>query len=514
MNESAVKSGYQELVESYSEDIQIPKLISEIFTILREVLLDISDGDLCVATLQADSTQIQISSRQPIASVNLQSIKQQMTKHLSQIQFKLVDSSNLKTTINGSSENSYNFDDTKSHFNQHIILPLSVHKNPVGILFVGNFDRTIDLRQARLVQRLSNEVSRALRHLWYLSSRQKDKFELLVTRIIDGVILCDWKKRILFINNAAKHILGIDTKKRCIGQSLKNFQAAYLIDYLEEALNQGIFECNRVVNAEGRRSKFIGVHIELLKNSRNKEIGWMIVLRDVTTNWQSHQMRSALAAASHEIKTPLNSMQAAISLLLDKDLGELNHKQEHCLNVIKDDINRLQRLLKDLLDLSRFDEGIQFLNRRKEITLGVLVNKVIESFEIFSKSKNIQVENNIPKTIPTFKGDRDRIQQVLANLIENSIRYSLPGGKVTIEAELIDTTLKVWIKDEGVGIPPSEHKRIFERFQQLDNYPERIQRGYGLGLSIAKEIVEACGGEIGVESEVDIGSKFFFTLPV
>lgn len=497
-----------------SKEISVAKLVSEMFCVVRETLLDLSAGSLCVATLRIGSPKIHVSSRQTISSFDLQSIKQQIAKHLCQIEEKVFQGSNLDTIINGIPEKSYRVDDTKPQFSQNLIVPLTVQNNPVGILYVGSFDESIDLRQARLIKHLSNEVSRALRHLWYLSSRQKENFEILISRVVDGVILCDAGSKILFINNSAKRILGIDTKKKCVGECLKNLQMTYLAASLEDALKQGIFEINRVVSAEDQPSRFIGVHIERLKNSRNKEIGWMIELRDVTKNWLDDQMRSTLAAASHEIKTPLNSISGAIDLLLDEDIGDLNQQQEHCLNVIKDDINRLQRLLKDLLNLSRFDEGVQFLNRRKEIALGFLVNKVIESFEIFAKSKNIKLENLMPQSIPTFKGDRDKLQQVLANLVENAIKYSLPGGKVIIDAELIDNTLKVWVKDEGVGIAPSDQEKIFERFKQLDNYPEQLQRGYGLGLSIAKEIVEANGGEIGVESEEGVGSNFFFTIPV
>ncbi|MFQ6113158.1 MAG: sensor histidine kinase [bacterium] len=514
MNETKPSFGLQKITVPNFKDIDISKLLSEILSVVREAILDISAGNLCVATLQVNSLKVQVSTRQPISSVDLQSLKQQIAKHVSQIQKEVFQGSHLTTVINGIPENSYHVGDTKSQCNQNLIVPLDVQDRLVGILYVGSLGPAIDLRQAKLIRRLSREVSRALRHLWYLNSRQKEQFELLVSRIIDGVILCDLSKKVLFVNNSAKRILGIDTKELCIGRSLKDLPAAYLIDYLEHALKLRMFEFNKVVNTEEERSKFVGVHIERLKNSRNKEIGWMIVLRDVTTNWQSHQMRTSLAAASHDIKTPVNSIQAAIDLLLDKDLGDLNEKQEHCLKVIKEDIKRLQRMLKDLLDLSRFDEGIQFLDRRKQITLGLLVDKVIESFEFFAKSKNIKIENIIPKSIPTFKGDRDKLQQVVANLIENAIKYSLPGGKVIVEAELIKNTLKVWVKDQGVGIEPSEHHRIFERFRQLDNYPEQLQRGYGLGLSIAKEIVEANGGEIGVESAPGVGSNFYFTVPV
>jgi len=343
---------------------------------------------------------------------------------------------------------------------------------------------------------------------------EKEKFELLASRTLDGILLCDSEKEILFINNSAKRILDLQFDKNWVGESLEDLKTPCLIDSLNDALKNNIHEINKVADLSANHTQLIGIHLELARNSRNEQVGWMFVMRDVTRNWQNEQMRSALTVASHEIKTPLNSMLSAVDLLLDLDLGNLNSKQNHCLTVVKDDIQRLNRLLADLLDLSRFDEGIQFLERRKQTSLEFLVNKVLDSFRAFAKSKKIRLENKVPKSIPTFKGDRDRLQQVLSNLVENGIKYSMPGGLLSVHAELQDSIIKCWVNDTGVGIPASDLQTIFERFNQLDNFPDSDSRGYGLGLSIAKEIVKSNGGQIWVESKLKVGSTFFFTIPV
>jgi PAS domain S-box-containing protein len=514
MSESDFTTICQEPPQLQTETIQYSNLISEIFSIVREALVNISAGNFCVATLQNNSLDMHISTRRPVSKLHLKSIKEQIIEQLVQHQTEPAPGLQLQVIINGQSEDDYILDKTKSRFNQYIIVPLSIQKRQVGVLYVGSFDKAIDLRQTKLIQHLSKDVPNALRHLWYLDSHQKEKYETLAYRIIDGVILCDWRRKILFINNAAKRFFGINDDNNLIGKSLDNLPAAFLTENLEEAKKEGIYETNKVVNVAKNHSKLIGVHVELLKNSRNKEIGWMIIIRDVTKNWQSDQMRASLSVASHEINAPLTSMSGAIELLLDRDLGEINSDQEHCLQVIKDDMTRLIQLLTALFDLARFDDGVQFLERRKEVRLEFLVNKVFDAFESFAKAKNIQLESRIPKTLPTFKGDRDKLQQVLANLVENSIKFSLPGGGVIVDAELIKTTLKVWVKDRGVGIPSSECNKIFERFYQLENNPDGRKQGYGLGLSIAKQIIESFGGEIWAESDVGNGSTFFFTLPV
>lgn len=343
---------------------------------------------------------------------------------------------------------------------------------------------------------------------------EKEKYELLASWTIDGLIFCDSEKKILFMNNSAKRLLGVEAEKSWIDNSLGDLKASFLIDYFEEAQKSNLHELNRVADLLNDHSKLVGVHLELLRNAKNQKVGWLFILRDVTRNWQSDQMRSALTVASHEIKTPLNSMLGAVDLLLEKDLGELNKKQHQCLDVIKDDIQRLNRLLEDILDLSRFDEGIQFLERRKQTSLIFLVKRVFDSFRSYAKSKDIQLINKIPKSIPTFKGDRDRLQQVFSNLVENGIKYSRSGGQISVHAKLEGSTIECCVKDKGVGIPSTEFETIFERFKQLDNCPDQSQRGYGLGLSISKEIIEGFGGRVWVESELGVGSSFYFTIPV
>jgi two-component system sensor histidine kinase ResE len=165
-----------------------------------------------------------------------------------------------------------------------------------------------------------------------------------------------------------------------------------------------------------------------------------------------------------------------------------------------------------MLDLSRFDEGVQFLDRRKQVALSFLADKVIDTFRDFARSKQVKVINLVARNIPTFKGDRDRLQQVLSNLVENAIKYSLTGGSVAIQAELKNSVLKFWVEDNGVGIPDSDYEMIFERFKQLDNFPDEGHHGYGLGLSIAKEIILGIGGKIWVESKVGVGSTFYCTI--
>lgn len=492
------------------EDNRIQKFIGELLQLAREALVELNASHVCVASYQFLCRKIEVTSPRSLSPNDLQRIKSAITK---QLHGKL-QPRKLSCVINGLNEEKYEMDTSGGKLHKNLTVPVSIEKVLIGILFVGSFETDVELLDARLVEQFSKYISGALRHLWSLNSRKKEQFELLASRVIDGLILCDSKKKIKFINNSAKRVLGVSDEKEWIGRPLNELETSYLIDNLDEALEAGIFELNKVENSAHNRKKLIGIHIELLRNARNHEIGWMIILRDVTRNWQSDQMRTVLSVASHEIKTPLHSILGAVDLLLEHDLGKLNKQQRQCLKIIRDDIHRLNRLLTDILELSKFDEGVQFVDRRNQVVLGLMVKKVIESFTSFARSKNIRIVCDIPKTIPAFKANRDRLQQVIVNLVENGINYSLPGGKVEIIAELLSSSLKVSVRDKGVGIPTKDLDIIFERFKRLDNHPEEGKQGNGLGLSIAKEIVEAMGGKIWVESELGCGSTFMFTIPI
>lgn len=514
MNENDLKPVYFDMTKGIPEEINLPQVISEWLALTREAAIDLSAGSTCVATLQYSTKSLAVISSQRISPVHLRTLKEALVCAIPQHSQNLIPGQSLHVTINDDPEDRYAFEPGIGEFTEEIVLPLSLQNTPVGLMFVGSFCGGADSPGEKFLRRFENELSSTLRILWQFQRKQREKYEALVGAALEGLILCGKDKTIQFINRAAVHMLRLAENQSWVGKSLRDLETPFLTEFLEEALENGLHEINKVVHSPEDKSTLIGVHTELLKTRCNSEIGWVIILSDVTTNWQNDQLRSALTMASHEIKTPLSSIGGAIDLLLEKDIGDLSSSQEDCLNVIKDDIRRLNRLLGNILDLSRFDEGVEFVDRRREISLEFVASKVIYAFQGFARKKDIEIMNKVPKSIPTFKGDRDRLQQVLANLLENGLKYSYPGGKVELSATLKNSILNCSIKDYGVGIPAEHFEMIFGRFKQLDNYPDHGDRGYGLGLSIAKEIVEAAGGKIWVESEVGVGSTFYFTIPI
>lgn len=187
--------------------------------------------------------------------------------------------------------------------------------------------------------------------------------------------------------------------------------------------------------------------------------------------------------------------------------------QRRFLEVINSEVDRMTRIVKDLLTLSRLDHGKEAL-KQEEIDLRVLVRDVTEKLSLTAKEHKHTLRYSFTTDMPVYIGDRDKIEQVLINLVSNSLKYTPDGGIVEVFGGKIYNELYIKVKDNGIGIPKEDIGRIFERFYRVDKARTRQAGGTGLGLAIAKEIVEAHGGRITIQSEVGKGSEVMITLPM
>jgi len=228
-----------------------------------------------------------------------------------------------------------------------------------------------------------------------------------------------------------------------------------------------------------------------------------------------------VSVASHELRTPLAAIKNAVQLMLSGKTGEINENQSKFLSMAERNINRLTNILNDLLNLSKIESGKIEL-KFEDIELKGLIELTASSLRPQADGKSIQIEVEVPEQIPTVYGDPEKIEQILTNIIGNSIKFTAEGGKILITAKLLSPekeggprhTVAVNVKDTGIGIPPEHLDSIFEKFHQVEGSLHRSVSGTGLGLAITKGLVEAHQGKIWVESEVGKGSTFTFTLPL
>jgi signal transduction histidine kinase len=219
--------------------------------------------------------------------------------------------------------------------------------------------------------------------------------------------------------------------------------------------------------------------------------------------------RDFLANVSHELKTPLTSIQGFSQAILD-GTAEEEAERKHAASIIIEEAGRMARLVEELLELARFDAG-QIEIARREVNLADVLEECAKRFAFQAEEAGIELEMDVP-ALPPVLGDEDRLTQVFTNLLDNAIKHTPSGGKVKVIAKGVNQkNVKVAVTDTGSGIPPEDLPRIFERFYQVDK--SRAGSGVGLGLAIAKEIIEAHGGSISVESVVGLGTKFTVSLP-
>ncbi|MCD6300261.1 MAG: response regulator [Dehalococcoidales bacterium] len=220
-----------------------------------------------------------------------------------------------------------------------------------------------------------------------------------------------------------------------------------------------------------------------------------------------------LANMSHELRTPFNAVIGFSELLLDEIPGKINQKQRQCLDDILSSSKHLLSLINDVLDLSKVEAGKLEL-KQKDFTLNKLIESLTRTIMPILVPRKQSLDIEIEKGLPPIHADKTKIRQVLLNLLSNSVKFMPDGGKLKIEAIRKDSWCQISVIDNGIGMKQEEQERIFEPFYQLDNPISRERSGTGLGLTIAKQIVEKHGGRIWVESEYGKGSRFTFTLPL
>ncbi|MFZ5640481.1 MAG: ATP-binding protein [Bacillota bacterium] len=222
--------------------------------------------------------------------------------------------------------------------------------------------------------------------------------------------------------------------------------------------------------------------------------------------------REFVANVSHELRSPLTSVQGFIEALMDgKDKTPEDRKRY--LDIVHTETMRLIRLVNELLDLSRVEEGIVRL-KLKEVDLAGVIDNVLKKYRPVLEERSIRVIKKLPPSLPELKGDGDRIQQVLNNLLDNAIRYSENDTEIVIAVEDSAGNVKITVEDHGKGIPEEELPYVWDRFYKVDKARSRNAEGTGLGLAIARQIVEQHGGRVEAESIPLQGSKFSFSLPM
>ncbi len=275
----------------------------------------------------------------------------------------------------------------------------------------------------------------------------------------------------------------------------------------KEVLGQGDYLVQVFV---GGQEKFYRPEAIPVLDGFGQLAGITLMLHDATQLRQQDELKRGLVSTvSHQLKTPLTSIRMALYLVLDDKLGPLNEKQEELLVAAREDCDRLNGIVQDLLDIARIQSGRVQMDFGR-VDAAALALDSLEPFKIQAQDHGLTLTASLPAGLPEVQADTTRMPHVFANLLSNAIRHTSPGGKATVSARADDEVVWYSVSDTGSGIAPESLPRVFEQFFRVPD--QETSAGAGLGLAIAKEIVEAHGGSIRAESVLGSGSTFTFSL--
>ncbi|MEC3874328.1 HAMP domain-containing sensor histidine kinase [Chryseobacterium salviniae] len=344
----------------------------------------------------------------------------------------------------------------------------------------------------------------------------KKRIETLIDNMQDPVIGIDENKRVLFVNNEALSITGLQ-KENFVGQLIQD--VAVNNDLVRNIIKdlmypyQGNDVESMKIYANGKESYFekniIDINIVPTGEQDSQFIGQVIMLHNITPFKELDLAKTNfIGTVSHEFKTPISSIKMGLQLLENEKIGSLNDDQKNLVNGINEDTNRLLKITGELLNIAQVESGSIKLNIGAA-NISDIVKYAVEANKAAAEQKNISLEIIIENGLELVKADSEKTSWVLNNLISNAIRYSYQNSEIIVKVQEVNDTVVFSVKDTGQGIEPKYVNRVFDRYFRI---PGSKKEGTGLGLSISKELIESQGGNIEVESEYGAGSTFRFTL--
>lgn len=343
---------------------------------------------------------------------------------------------------------------------------------------------------------------------------EKKRIETIINKMSDPVIGLDENKKVVFVNDQALNLLNL-RQVQMIGRYAPDIAVENDLfrNLIRVEVNGSEPSPNLLkVVVDGRENYFSKENISISHRPTGEKslvpIGNVILLKNITP-YKELDLRKTnfIATISHELKTPIASLQLGIKLLYDDRIGKLNEEQLNIIRTINDETVRLGKITNELLDISQVETGNIKLNLQKVDPLDI-VNYALESVKFHAERKKVIIEKDFEEPLPQVRADRDKATWVLVNLLTNAIRYSPENGTVTLSCSSKNGLIHFSVKDVGPGIETKYIPRLFEKYFQVPGSPS----GTGLGLAISKEFIEAQGGKIAVESEVGKGSDFSFEL--
>lgn len=395
-------------------------------------------------------------------------------------------------------------------------------RKSIGIMWVFNkrYGNAFIEEDVTLLDRLARNAASVIAsaQMYREVVKEKEELEHVIQSVYAGLIMVHNTGRILQMNRSAREMLNVNPDTKLVGDYRDIIQQDPVRSLLAEALSGGEVQAEIVLpdyadDAIEDAERFYQVQTAPVRSEDQRNVGVVAIFTDITSIRSVDRMKTAfVSTVSHELRTPLTAIKGFITTLLQDREGFYDKETvREFYTIIDQECDRLVRLINDLLNVSRIEAGRALELNPSLVELSEIVDQVVTSQKSYASKHEFRID--MAADIPAIVGDRDKINQILTNLTSNAIKYSPNGGVISVSGRTVDEVVRVTVADQGVGIPKEHLGKIFDRFHRIDNRNTRKVGGTGIGLYLVKHLVEAHGGRVWVESEVDKGSQFTFELP-
>jgi PAS domain S-box-containing protein len=339
---------------------------------------------------------------------------------------------------------------------------------------------------------------------------EKNKTASIITNFTDGLLFFDNDNRLNIINPKAQEMFSISPQD-VLGKAYSELLTLPQFSTLINILSTGEEVFRRELSIDNDSVYEIG---SVAITNQKAKVGTLVILHDVTREKMVERMKTEfVSVAAHQMRTPLSAVKWSLEILLAGQAGDTNEEQKSLIKKGYESNERMIQLVNSLLSVDRIESGKTTYTFQAAQLKSIIESLIVEISPSAAK-RGVEIEVEGADGLPNVKADKDKIRAVMQNLVDNAVKYTIKGGKVRIQFSKKDDFVETVVQDTGIGIPDDQKKSIFRKFFRAGNAVKLETDGSGLGLFITQKIINDHGGEIWFESQEDIGSKFYFTLPI
>lgn len=532
-----------EVLRKVSEEIGYTldlKRVLEILSKSIEKLLDFATVSYMLFEEERGEVVFNVYLREKIGPVFLKAIKKN-TQEAFQALAPTVTDTDIKIHYFGKKIDKESKTKPQSLFN----VPMIVQDKTLGMMNIASTQPDLyEPEEMEPIYTMASQASLAIARLRELIASEHSRLKDLVKSMTDGVLMFDINKRIIIANPVMEKIIHITEKHLTFPKFLKilnptkKAKTDLAIATLAKGEKRKKIDITAAIDktlASAKtnyikefpfKNRFYEIFITPVRGYQKKVTGGAIILHDITHIKAIDRMKTEfVSVASHQLRTSLTAIKLFSEMLADKKVGKLNEKQKNYLNDIRQSTERMIKLVNDLLNVSRIETG-RLMIKPEPIQLHDFIQNIINDAKPLAQEKKCKIIFQKPKIkLPKIPIDTSLMRQVIHNLITNAIRYSkINQCSILVKLEQQDNNCLISVKDSGIGIPKKIQPKIFKKFYRADNAQKAEAEGSGLGLYVAKMIMEASGGKIwfksparrslGAGGEKDKGTTFFVTIPI